>query len=84
MPQCSTGVAATGLCGVPGGAPVLHNKLRNKMLTARLIRRIRLIMANRVEFYCFPYLNIISRILLVRVFTQSLSWQVLYSQSQEI
>ena len=58
MPECRTGVGGIDLCGVPGGSLVLHNKLRNKMLTARLIRRIRLIMANRVEFYCFAYLNI--------------------------
>ena len=45
----------------------------NKMLAARLIRRIRLIIANRVEFYCFAYLHIITWRLLVRVYRQPLS-----------
>ena len=62
-------------------ALVMHNKLVNKMLPARLIPRIRLIMANRVEFYCFAYLNIISQGLLVRVFTPSLSAPVRYGSS---
>ena len=59
----------------------MHNILLNKMLTARLIQSIRLIMANRVEFYCFAYLNIISQGLLVRVFTPSLSSPVRYGSS---